>query len=136
MSPELVVPVTIRHFHKPSGRLIATVVAAQVGNNRVAVGIARCHKNDRGSRHRGRQLASTRLTRGLGLADATASNGLNLADYDKSHNLFKIMTNEEFNKLVKENPFNKWGCPFGTMDEDVARLTKKPKKIAVKRKKS
>jgi hypothetical protein len=130
MTAELVIPLTVRHFHKPSGRLIATVVAAVVGEDRIAVGIARCNKLDRPSRKVGRELAVSRLTRGLGLGDQHPT----LTTFDKDKNLFRVMTETEFQKLLADNPFNKWACPFGAYTDDVKALRKKPKKTTKKRK--
>lgn len=124
MTAELVVPVKVRHFYKPSGRLIATVVAVTMGNQ-VAVGIARCNKKDRPSKKIGRKLAETRLVRGL--FPQTHVDQL-VASVNAEQNLFKVMTQAQFDKLCATNPFNQWGCPFGAYDDQVAALRKKPVK--------
>jgi hypothetical protein len=130
MTVELVIPLTVRHFHKPSGRLIATVVATEVANGRIAVGIARCNRLDRPSRKVGRDLAATRLQRGLGF-DPNALPGM--ADFDREKNLFLFMSQSEFDKLIADNPFNKWACPFGVYDDELQALQPKPKKVAKKK---
>lgn len=137
MTAELVVPILLRHFHKKNGRLIATVVAVKVANNNVAVGIARCNKHDRASRAKGRALAAARVARGLGFRGYNSEESLatpSLVRYERDKNLFKVMSQHEFEELVATNPFNKWGCPFGAYSDEVEAL--KPKKLKKAKKKT
>lgn len=124
----LEIPTTIRHFHKPSGRLIATVAALELTPDTVAVGIARCNKKDRPSRAVGRELAILRLLGGLGFQE-DREDKVSITKESKL-NLFKIMPKDEFDHLLKVNPFKDWGCPFGTSSESLKKLkkTKKTKK--------
>lgn len=118
---EFRVPLQIRHFHANSGRLVATVVATTLSNGAIAVGIARCNKKDRPSKKKGRDLASARLIRGL---FSIGSYSDYVANLEATCNLFKIMTETQFKKLLESNPFAKWGCPFGVRNEDLTDFQK------------
>ncbi len=104
-----------RHFHRSSGRLIATI-ATVTWKDKIAVGIARCNKKDRPSKRKGREIATERLMNGL----------LGLSKHEQEKNLFTVVTLAEFQKILQENPFNAWGCKFGASTEELKKLQKKP----------
>jgi hypothetical protein len=54
---------------------------------------------------------------------------------DNYRNTFKIMSKDDFDNLVKTNPFNKWGCPYGVSDEELKQFQRENlpvKKTSVK----
>jgi hypothetical protein len=114
---EIVLPVEVRHFHKKNkklkrnGRLLATITSADLGNDRFAVGIARCNKKDRPSRKFGRELASKRLMIGLGLLESSKTG--ETRGVLTSSKLFAVMTGDQLREMVKTNPFQTWHCPYG-----------------------
>lgn len=136
--------VNFRHFYHTNGFLLATVAFATLVDGHIAVGVARAarprsrpkngavrtrrtfdqfleaeYTNPKVpvSKTTGRNIAETRLLRGLGLEVDTAklppSWNITNDQHSIDFGLFAILTQTEFDELVNEETFRSWHCPFG-----------------------
>jgi len=134
------IPTDILHFHnKSKKRLLATVAVTKTLDNSglLAVGIARASKREkRPSRTVGRRKATERLMRGLGIFENPITDPV-IALGEKAQHFFVTMTEDQFENMVKDNPFSKFGCPFGVTNGEMEYLEahkKLQKAVAKKRK--
>lgn len=124
MNMSITMEPVVKHFRKKNGRIIATAVMINTGNNEVVVGISRCNKKDTSSKKKGVAIALNRACAVMGLYpndEYTPSQAVQ----DQERNLALRMKLDEVDEKISLSTFKGWACPYGATTKEIEDLKAK-----------